>query len=401
MASPFRRWWNVSANEREPPFDPVAIMIDPGVPEGPRQSLAHVAERASAAAWKYQGLAMGYGTRGYATIQPKPALIRFRDPVKEPPRRPRPPTPPPAPRELSRYDLDKGTAIAWGWGISTLAGAVGALITSLVGTILLTVLLSIFAASAFLAWIWSLGWEPPDIKVARRQQSQYQVLEQGYQVSLDQWQRQHAAVIYHRRYVTPATDLEPEGMQVWARAVKAANSVYACEVADQALIDLAQVKAIMPYRLWEIAERLARIAMLRDQQGAILGEISPDHPDVARIVSRQRRALGLAAEDVDRRVHKLEVLADRLEQADAAKRHEGIVLRLANLNDPLREIVADRDVSIGQPEIDERAGDDIETVIEQSRQAIQEANEAALSLVLPDNGEDDSTGASAGEPSTR
>ncbi len=273
-----------------------------------------------------------------------------------------------------------------------LIGAVGALITSLGDIIWLTVLLSIFAACAFIMWLWSFAWEPPDIKQARLEQMQYPDVERAYPFSLDRWQRQHAAAIYHRRYVVPETDLDREGRQMWVKAVEAANRIYVSEVVDQALIDSAQVKAIMPYRLWEIGERLARIAMLRDQQGAILREISPDHPDIAPIVGRQRRALELAAEDVNGRVRKLEVLADRLERADSAKRHVVIVLRLATLNDPLREIVADRDVSIGQPEIDERASGDIEAVIEQSRQAIHEANEAALSLVLPDDGEDDSTG---------
>ena len=380
----------MSANAQDPPFDPAAILIDPEVPEGPRQSLADSARRVPDAAGQNPLLPQTHQARLQTTTQPKAALIRFKDPVEEPPGRPELPIPPPAPRAPSREDLNKRSALRWRWGMSMLIGVAGALITSLADIIWLAVLLSIFVACAFSVWIWSLSWEPPDIQNARVEKMQFPQLEQAYQVSLDQWQRRHAAVIYHRCYVVPETDLDLEGRQMWIKAVEAANRVYASEVVDQALIDSVQVKAIMPHRLWEIGKRLARIAMLRDQQGAILQGISPDHPDIAPIVSRQRRALELASEDVNGRVRKLEVLADRLERADTAKRHEAIVLRLASLNDTLREIVADRAVSIGQPETDERASDDIEAVIEQSRQAIHEANEAALSLVLPDDGEDDS-----------
>lgn len=93
----------------------------------------------------------------------------------------------------------------------------------------------------------------------------------------------------------------------------------------------------------------------------------------------------LAASNIDSRIRALEVLAGRLDKADAAKRHEATVRRLAELTPPLRDIIADRDVSIAEPGLTAQVMSDIGAVVEQSRQAIKEANEAALSLVIPDD----------------
>ena len=70
------------ANAQEPPFDPAAILIDPEVPEGPRQSLAYLARRVPDAAQQYPLRPQTYQARVQSTTQPEAALIGSRIPWK-------------------------------------------------------------------------------------------------------------------------------------------------------------------------------------------------------------------------------------------------------------------------------------------------------------------------------
>lgn len=192
-----------------------------------------------------------------------------------------------------------------------------------------------------------------------------------------------AAARFHRRYVVPSTDLDPESTRVWNRAITAADQISASGVVRQQLIDSVPVVAVMPYRLWDIAERLARLAMARGAQGDALYGIDPDHPDLADRVGSQRRAQDLVSADVEERVRNLEVIAGRVREADAARLREAAARRLHDIDGLHLDLLSGLGTGVAGPGMDERVIEDSDAVIERSRRAIREANEAALSLVIP------------------
>ena len=193
----------------------------------------------------------------------------------------------------------------------------------------------------------------------------------------------NAPIIHHRRYVLPGSDIDAVDRPLWNRAVDAVNQVTKSDVVTRELIDSVQVTTVLPQRLWEIAERLARLAEVRIRQREILAGVSPDDPDIAVAVGRQRRAQDLAAADVERRVHNLEAFAELVARADTATRKEAIVSDLAELDGKHADLLA----AVGETEADrdvaERLASDTTAIIEQAREAIRQANEAAINLVLP------------------
>jgi hypothetical protein len=195
----------------------------------------------------------------------------------------------------------------------------------------------------------------------------------------------HAPVTEHRRYVLPGTDIDATYWQLWKRAVDARNRIVRAEVVGDGQIDSVQVAEVLPQRLWEVAERLARLSEVRARQQEILGGVAPDDPDVAPAVSRQRRAQEIAAADVARRVRNLEVFADLVERADSAARKESVLRELHELDDKHAELIAGVGDTAADADLTRRLADDVTAVIEQARDAIREANDAARSLALPDD----------------
>jgi hypothetical protein len=195
-----------------------------------------------------------------------------------------------------------------------------------------------------------------------------------------------APVTQHRRYVLPATDIDAGHWQLWKRAVDARNRIVRAEVVSAGQIDSVQVAEVLPQRLWEIAERLARLSEVRARHQEILGSIAPDDPDVAPAVSRQRRAQEIAAADVARRVGNLEIFADLVERADNATRKESVLRELHALDDKHAELIAGVGDTAADADLTRRLADDVTAVIEQAREAIRDANDAARSLAaLPDD----------------
>jgi hypothetical protein len=189
----------------------------------------------------------------------------------------------------------------------------------------------------------------------------------------------HAAALYHRRYVCPPQDLDVEARQAWQRTVLAANKTSRSDVVRQQLIDSVRVTTVLPYHLWDVAERLARLSALRISHRDILAGVAVDDPDVAVVLDPQRQAHALAVADVERRVRDLEVFAARVMEADAAKRREEAVRRLADLNDVHRDLVARVGGGSDLPE-----AHDVQAVIDQANKAVRAANEAGRSLALLD-----------------
>jgi hypothetical protein len=201
--------------------------------------------------------------------------------------------------------------------------------------------------------------------------------------SRERYELDNAAILYHRRYVCPPRDLDAPARQAWQRAIVAAKRIKRSDVVREQLIDTVRITTALPYHLWEIAERLARLSALRADHMAILDGVADDDPDVAVVLDPQRRTHELATEDIERRVRDLEVFAGCVADADAAVRREEAVRRLADLNDMHRDLLAhvgSRTFDLGNdlPEVH-----DIQAVIDQANKAIRAANEAGRSLALP------------------
>jgi hypothetical protein len=192
-------------------------------------------------------------------------------------------------------------------------------------------------------------------------------------------------VTQHRRYVVPRTDIDAEHWPLWKRAVEARNRIAGASVVSSGHVDSVQIAEVLPERMWDIAERLARLAEVRARHREILGDVTPEDPDVAPIVSRQREAQELVLSDVLRRVGSLENFADLVDAADQATRKESIVRELQALDDMHADLLAGIGDTATDADLAHRLADDATAVIEQARQAVQQANDAALSLALPDD----------------
>lgn len=197
------------------------------------------------------------------------------------------------------------------------------------------------------------------------------------------WDGLHAVTAYHRRYVVPGTDMDAEARARWTRAAAAAGKLERSEVVRLGLVDSVQVTTVLPYHLWEIAERLARLSALRAEHQAILRGVDADDPDVAALLGPQRRAHELATADIERRVRDLEVFADLVGRADAARRRERAVRRLATLNDSHAELLARVGESAGDDGLTEQMSLDVQSIVDQADEAVRQANEAGRGLVLP------------------
>jgi hypothetical protein len=193
----------------------------------------------------------------------------------------------------------------------------------------------------------------------------------------------YAPITQHRHYVVPSTDIDAEHWQLWKRAVDARNRIAGASVVTAGHIDSVQIAEVLPERLWDIAERLARLAEVRARHREILGEVTSDDPDVAPIVNRQRQAQELVLSDVARRVDDLENFADLVDAADLATRKESVVRELHALDDTHADLLAGIGDTVTDADLAHRLADDATAVIEQARQAVKQANEAALNLSLP------------------
>jgi hypothetical protein len=194
-----------------------------------------------------------------------------------------------------------------------------------------------------------------------------------------------APITQHRHYVQPSTDIDAEHWKLWKRAIDARNRIACADVVNAGRIDSVQVAEVLPQRMWEIADRLARLAEVRAKHQEILGDVAPDDPDVAPVVTRQRQVQELALADTTRRVIGLENFADLLDAADLAVRKESIVRELNALDDSHAELLAGIGDTALELHLAHRLSNDATAVIGQARDAIKEANEAALSLALPDD----------------
>jgi hypothetical protein len=194
----------------------------------------------------------------------------------------------------------------------------------------------------------------------------------------------NAAVNYHRRYVVPELDLHGESKLLWERAARAARTIRRSDAVREGLIDTVEVAAVLPYHLWDIAERLALLSAPERRLSAIMRHLDQTDPDVRAILEPQQRTRDLAVADVEQRVGRLEAFADLAVKADTARKRQQAIAELAELNPDYEELLlrlGDTENALsptGHP------ADELRAVADDADEAVRLANEAGRSLALPD-----------------
>lgn len=200
------------------------------------------------------------------------------------------------------------------------------------------------------------------------------------------WARPGAAVAYRGRYVVPELDLREDELARWQRASAAARSIRASESVSLGLINSVEVAAVLPYHLWDIAERLALLSAPARRQSAILRDLDPGDPDVQLVLGPQRRAHDLAVADVERRIARLEEFAALAARADAARKRRRALEELAGLNADYEDLLVrlgDAENALGGAG---RPAGELRAMAAEAQDAVRRANEAGRALVIPASG---------------
>ncbi|HEY0935222.1 MAG TPA: hypothetical protein VGD91_15950 [Trebonia sp.] len=178
------------------------------------------------------------------------------------------------------------------------------------------------------------------------------------------------AAAYHRRYVVPELDLDAEGMTRWRRASQAARSIRASQAVRQGLVDTVAVAAVLPYQLWEIAERLALLSAPERRQSSFLQGLDAGDPGLQAVLAPQRRVRELTVADIERRVGRLEEFAALTASADRGLRRQRALGELAALNADYEELL----IRLDEP------GGGLRSVAAEAEAAVRRANEAGRAL---------------------
>jgi hypothetical protein len=197
------------------------------------------------------------------------------------------------------------------------------------------------------------------------------------------WGRPGAAVAYRRRYIVPELDLQEDELARWQRASQAARSIRASEAVCLGLINSVEVTVVLPYHLWDIAERLALLSAPARRQAAILRDLDVSDPDVRVVLEPQRRAHDLAVADIERRIGRLEAFAALAARADAARKRRRALEELSALNADYEDLL----VRLGDGEnalaAAGRPADELRAMAAEADDAVRLANEAGRALILP------------------
>jgi hypothetical protein len=194
------------------------------------------------------------------------------------------------------------------------------------------------------------------------------------------------AVAYHRRYVVPELDLHGEGLARWRRASQAARSIRASEAARLGLIDTVEVAAVLPYQLWDVAERLALLSAPERRQSSILHGLDAGDPGLQAVLGPQRRVRELTVADIERRIGRLEEFAALTSSADAKRQRRRAVEELAELNADYEELLIRLDDPGSAPTVTGRLADKLRAVAAEADDAVRRANEAGRALDIPSPG---------------
>ena len=195
--------------------------------------------------------------------------------------------------------------------------------------------------------------------------------------------RPGTAVAYHRRYVVPELDLQGDELARWQRASQAARAIRASEAVRLGLINSVEVAAVLPYHLWDIAERLALLSGPARRQSAILRDLDVSDPDVQVVLAPQRRAHELAVADIERRIGRLEEFAVLAAGADAARKRRRALEELAELNADYEDLLVRLDDPENALTTAGRPAEELRALAAEADDAVRLANEAGRGLVIP------------------
>lgn len=244
------------------------------------------------------------------------------------------------------------------------------------------------------------------------------------------WERdaERAAIAYHGRYVTPDSDLDGKARLAWNRATAAAAAIQASTTVSAQLIDSARILSALPYHLWDIAERSARLSQLRQRLSAAMRDLDLDSAPVQSVSQPLQQTSAMAADDIETRVRQLEELANLVLKADEsrekllrqerearkriadqneqARKQERAFLELEQINNLAYDILPLVGGSDAGPGVTGSEADDVRRVIRQSEdslrhakdeealrhdalrraneEALRRAGEAVHSLIIPD-----------------
>jgi hypothetical protein len=195
--------------------------------------------------------------------------------------------------------------------------------------------------------------------------------------------RNGPAVAYHRRYVVPELDLHGEEMAHWRRASQAARTIGASEAVRLGLIDTVEVAAVLPYRLWEVAERLALLSAPDQRQSSILQGLDASDPGLQAVLEPQRRVHELTVTDIERRIGRLEEFAALTASADTMRKRRRAIEELAALNPDYEELLVRLDEPGSAPAVAGPLADELRAAAAAADDAVRRANEAGRALVIP------------------
>jgi hypothetical protein len=311
-------------------FDPDATVVDPQVPQAARDEL----ER---------------GWPGHGTALALVELVRFRDP------RPDVPAPPRSLATARKLAAAAGALVA----LSIVAGVFGGPATFAVFFVIG------LAAGALAAVAWAAAEEGRPALAAG-------LIPLAPASDLTEYHAAHAGRIFHRRYVRPRTDLDQGARATWERAIVAANRIYRSDSLRDKVVDADRVAADVPELLWKIAEGLAMSSDVRIDIRNIVRCDERHHPAVAAKLREQERQVARGTGQVDRRIGRLEMLANRLDAADGARRGEAVLKRLLEVDTKIHDLVASTDESASHIDMAEGMKIDVEAIIEMTDQAIRE-----------------------------
>jgi hypothetical protein len=194
--------------------------------------------------------------------------------------------------------------------------------------------------------------------------------------------RTDTATAYHRRYLVPERDLQGDALSRWQRASVAASAIRQSQAVRAGRIDSIEVSTVLPYHLWEVAERLALLSRPEAEQQRIVGRrhLDVSDPAVSRLLARQRRSRDLTLADIESRVLALEEFAELAAQADAATARRDGIEELAGLDADYGEL----DARLGRDQnvlsADGHLADQLRTVTEAANEAVRRVNEAGRAL---------------------
>jgi hypothetical protein len=207
--------------------------------------------------------------------------------------------------------------------------------------------------------------------------------EPGQQVPRRRRGAPSAALTYHRRYVVPELDLHDAGLARWRRAREAARSIRAAEAVRLGLIDTVEIAAVLPFHLWDIAERLALMSATERRLPAILQGVDTSDSEIQAVLGPQRRVHDLAAADVEQRIGRLEEFAALAAKCDAARRRERVIAELTGLNPDYQELLVRLGETGNALTVTGHSGDELRAVAAEADDAVRRANEAGRALVIP------------------